>query len=207
MKKETVIFISKLIILFGCVGTVVNFTPLLAPYAAPVTECLAKCSSPDYIYSRLESKISDYNSGEAVNNTTAPQEKQVMRITGSKDSDDGYGITDTPSDIKKLMKDAKKSSDKSKAKGKTSEEAYKGGGKIISYKGIEIQSKIPQKVYKPDIRSLLEQDSDLIIRDKEKPAVLVYHSHTTEAYSLLDTGYYISSDARSNDSSRNVVRV
>ena len=105
------------------------------------------------------------------------------------------------------MKDAKKSSDKSKAKGKTSEEAYKGGGKIISYKGIEIQSKIPQKVYKPDIRSLLEQDSDLIIRDKEKPAVLVYHSHTTEAYSLLDTGYYISSDARSNDSSRNVVRV
>ncbi len=207
MKKETVIFISKLVILFGCVGTLINFLPLIVPYTAPLIRALAKSSSPDYMYFQLESKISDYNNETTVNNTTAPQEKTVMRITGSKDSDDGYGITDTPKDIEKLMKEAEKSSDKSKAKGKTSEEAYQGGGKIISYKGIEIQSKIPQKVYKPDIRSLLEQDSDLIIRDKKKPAVLVYHSHTTEAYSLLDTGYYISSDARSKSPDRNVVRV
>ena len=105
------------------------------------------------------------------------------------------------------MTEAEKTADKKKALGKTSEEPYLGGGTVISYNGVEIQSKIPAEVYTPDIRSLLEQDSDLVIRDKAKPAVLVYHSHTTEAYSLLDTGYYIKSDARSDSPSRNVVRV
>ncbi len=207
MKKETVVFISKVIILLGCVGTAFNFMPVLSPYALPLSMALAKCSAPDGLYSRFESKISDYIPEKSVNNTTAPQEKPVMRVTGSKDSDDGYGITETPSDIRKLMKEAKKTYGKSKAKGKTSEKPYLGGGTVISYDGIEVQSKIPSEFYKPDIRSLLKQDSDLIIGDKSKPSVLVYHSHTTEAYSLLDTGYYISSDARSENPARNVVRV
>lgn len=208
MKKQLVIFISNVIILFGCVGITVNFMPVISPYLSFACIKLAKLSSPDYIYNEVKLNISNNIQKPSVNNTTAPyEEKPVMNVTGSEDSKDGYSLTETPADVKKLMKQAEKAKNKPKAKGKTSEEAYQGGGKIISFGGVEIQSKIPEKVYSPDIRSLLERDSDLIIRDKSKPSVLIYHSHTTEAYSLLDTGYYISSDARSKDSSRNVVRV
>ena len=209
MKKQLIIFISNVIIILGCLGITVNFLPLIAPYLSIAVPSAAKYVSPDYMYSSLKLKISSYNPAPAVNNTTAPyeKEKEVMNTIGSEDSNDGCNLTETPSDIKKLMKEAKKTYKKSKAKGKTSEEAYQGGGRIISFNGVEIQSKIPEKVYSPNIRSLLEQDSDLLIRDKSKPSVLVYHSHTTEAYALLDTGYYISSDMRSNNPSRNVVRV
>ena len=208
MKKQLVIFISNVIIIFGCIGIAVNFMPVISPYLSFVAVKLVRLSSPDYFINEIKTDFSNNNPKHDVNNTTAPyEEKEVMNVIGSEDSDDGYSLTETPADVKKLMKQAKKAKNKPKAKGKTSEEAYQGGGKIISFKGIEIQSKIPEKVYSPDIRSLLEQDSDLIIRDKSKPAVLVYHSHTTEAYLLLDTGYYISSDMRSNDSSKNVVRV
>ncbi len=209
MKKQIVIFISNIIILFGCIGIFLNFLPAMARYLPAFSRLAVRYTAPDYMLNEFKLKISDYIGNEDVNTTNTPQERgeEVMKVTGSKDSDDGYDITKTPSDIAKLMKQAKKTQSKAKAKGKTSEEAYQGGGKIISYKGIEIQSKIPSEVYAPDIRSLLERDSDLIIRDKSKPSVLIYHSHTTEAYSLLDTGYYISSDARSEDAKRNVVRV
>lgn len=208
MKKQIVIFTANVIILFGCVGIFINFMPLISPYTDFVSKRIIKYTAPDYFYNEIKVNFSDNIFADGVNNTTAPyEEKEVMNTIGSKDSDDGCNLTETPSDIKKLMKEAKKTVKKSKAKGKTSEEAYQGGGKIISYKGIEIQSKIPEKVYRPDILSLLKQDSDLVIEDKSKPSVLVYHSHTTEAYSLLDTGYYINSDARSDNPSRNVVRV
>ncbi|MCR5206924.1 MAG: stage II sporulation protein P [Eubacterium sp.] len=130
-----------------------------------------------------------------------------MKKAGSEDSDDGIDLTSTPRDIIKMMKSAEKTVSKKKAIGKTSEEPYFGGGALIEKNGVEIQSKIPAEVYKPDIVSLLKQDSDLVIRDKAEPTVLVYHSHTTEAYSLLDSGYYTESDARSDNPDRNVVRV
>ncbi len=209
MKKQLVIFFSNIVIILGCAGICVNYMPVIYSYIYPLAHFSARLSSSESFYNGLKSEISDYIPKAVENNTTAPIERdtEVMNVTGSKDSDDGYNITKTPSDVAELMKKAEKTVKKAKSKGKTSEEAYQGGGTIISYKGIEIQSKIPSKVYKPNIGSLLKQDSDLMISDKSKPSVLVYHSHTTEAYTLLDTGYYMSSDARSSDASKNVVRV
>jgi stage II sporulation protein P len=130
-----------------------------------------------------------------------------MNTIGSEDSNDDSDITAVPSDIAKLMKNAKKTVSEENSVGKTSEEAYQGGGTIISYDDLEIQSKIPSSFYEPDIKALLKQGSDLKISDKSKPTILVYHSHTTEAYSLLDVGYYMKSDSRSNDNEQNMVRV
>lgn len=93
-------------------------------------------------------------------------------------------------------------------KGKTSEEDYFGGGTLISHGNVEIQSKIPSSFYEPDIETLLNQKADLSIKDITEPTILVYHSHTTESYTLLDAGYYTKSlDLRSEDSSKNMVRV
>lgn len=209
MKKQLLIMLLNTIILFGCVGIFVNMTPLFVNQISFVTKGLITLSSPDKLNDNIKSKFSSYISDKDEDNTNTPtqESKETMNAISSKDSNDNSDITETPADIAKLMESAKKTTKKSKSLGKTSEEPYQGGGTIISYNDIEIQSKIPSSHYKPDIKDLLKQDADLKIKDKSKPTILIYHSHTTEAYSLLDVGYYMKSDSRSNNKAKNMVRV
>lgn len=209
MKKNIIIIIINTIILFGIVGITVNLSPLIEKPLTAFSLSLLKLSSPVLIYNNAKATFSNSNSvaEENTTNTVPEEERSVMNSISAEDSKDYTDIQQTPSDIARLMNKAKKTATKSKSKGKTSEEAYQGGGTIVSYGNLQIQTKIPKSFYSPDIKALLSQGSDLTIYDKSKPTVLIYHSHTTEAYSLLDTGYYISSDARSNNSARNMVRV
>lgn len=209
MKKNIIIIIINTIILFGIVGITVNLSPLIEKPLTAFSLSLLKLSSPVLIYNNAKATFSNSNSvaEENTTNTVPEEERSVMNSISAEDSKDYTDIQQTPSDIARLMNKAKKTAIKSKSKGKTSEEAYQGGGTIVSYGNLQIQTKIPKSFYSPDIKALLNQGSDLTIYDKSKPTVLIYHSHTTEAYSLLDTGYYISSDARSNNSARNMVRV
>lgn len=209
MKKNIIIIIINTIILFGIVGIIVNLSPLIEKPLTAFSLSLLKLSSPVLIYNNAKATFSNSNSvaEENTTNTVPEEERSVMNSISAEDSKDYTDIQQTPSDIVRLMNKAKKTATKSKSKGKTSEEAYQGGGTIVSYGNLQIQTKIPKSFYSPDIKALLNQGSDLTIYDKSQPTVLIYHSHTTEAYSLLDTGYYISSDARSNNSARNMVRV
>ena len=209
MKKNIIIIIINTIILFGIVGITVNLSPLIEKPLTAFSISALKLSSPVLIYNNAKATFSNSNSvaEENTTNTVPEEERSVMNSISAEDSKDYTDIQQTPSDIARLMNKAKKTATKSKLKGKTSEEAYQGGGTIVSYGNLQIQTKIPKSFYSPDIKALLNQGSDLTIYDKSKPTVLIYHSHTTEAYSLLDTGYYISSDARSNNSARNMVRV
>lgn len=209
MKKNIIIIIINTIILFGIVGITVNLSPLIEKPLTAFSLSLLKLSSPVLIYNNAKATFSNSNSvaEENTTNTVPEEERSVMNSISAEDSKDYTDIQQMPSDIARLMNKAKKTATKSKSKGKTSEEAYQGGGTIVSYGNLQIQTKIPKSFYSPDIKALLNQGSDLTIYDKSKPTVLIYHSHTTEAYSLLDTGYYISSDARSNNSARNMVRV
>ena len=207
MKKQLLIMFLNTIIIFGCVGICFNVFQLFPDRVSAATLKLVQYTNPDFLAESAKSKISSYIPDEKDNTTNTRTERQVMNTIGSKDSDDDCDITETPPDVKSLMKEAEKKQTKKNARGKTSEEAYQGGGTIISYEDVQIQSKIPADFYKPDIKALLSAGSDLKIKDKTKPTILIYHSHTTEAYSLLDSGYYISSDSRSKDNSVNVVRV
>lgn len=209
MKKNIIIIIINTIILSGIVGIIVNLSPLIEKPLTAFSLSLLKLSSPVLIYNNAKATFSNSNSvaEENTTNTVPEEERSVMNSISAEDSKDYTDIQQTPSDIARLMNKAKKTATKSKSKGKTSEESYQGGGTIVSYGNLQIQTKIPKSFYSPDIKALLNQGSDLTIYDKSKPTVLIYHSHTTEAYSLLDTGYYISSDARSNNSARNMVRV
>lgn len=208
MKKQIFIIFLNSIILFGTVGICINLSSFAKNEISAASYVLLSLSSPENVAKNAKSKFSSYISEEETNTTNTQDEKKaVMNSIGSKDSNDDRDITETPSDISALMKEAKKTTKKSDSLGKTSEEAYQGGGKIISYGNLQIQSKIPASFYKPNIKKLLAEGSDLKIKDKSKPTILVYHSHTTEAYSLLDLGYYIKSDSRSKDIGKNVVRV
>lgn len=209
MKKNIIIIIINTIILFGLVGITVNVSSFIEKPLTTFSLSLLKLSSPVLIYNNAKATFSNNTPtvNENTTNTASKEDEPVMNRISAEDSKDYTNIKQTPSDIAKLMNKAKKTTFKSKSKGKTSEEAYQGGGTIVSYGDLQIQTKIPASFYSPDIKALLKHGSDLTIDDKSKPTILIYHSHTTEAYSLLDVGYYMSSDARSNNSARNMVRV
>lgn len=210
MKKQAFIFLLNTIIIFGCVGIFANTAPFMSNQISVVGESIVKLASPDYLINSAKSNFSSYIPENDEDNITTQVEEpttEAMNTIGLEDSDNDCDITSTPADIQKLMKKAKKLTNKKNSVGKTSEEAYQGGGTILSFKDLQIQSKIPASFYKPDIEALLNEGVNLSIKDKTKPSVLIYHSHTTEAYSLLDLGYYMKSDARSNDINKNMVRV
>lgn len=204
MKKNIIIIIINTIILFGTVGIIVNVSPFIEEPLTAFSLSVLKLASPALIYNSVKATFSNNTPtvNENTTNTASKEEESVMNRISAEDSEDYTNIKQTPSDIAKLMNKAKNTTVKSKSKGKTSEEAYQGGGTIISYGDLQIQSKIPKSFYSPNIKALLKQGSDLTIEDKTKPTILIYHSHTTEAYSLLDVGYYMSSDARSNSSAK-----
>lgn len=209
MKKRKALTFVSLALMYSLLGVFVYFMPLMTDSLTEVTNFAIKASSPSYVASQIKETLSCYIiAPDGNDNTTiSDDDKQVMHSIIAKDSEDNTDITATPDDIQELMKQAEEALNEEDAVGKTSEEPYHGGGTIITEGVNQIQSKIPFDVYNPDINKLLGQDTDLSIGDKSKPTVLIYHSHTTEAYSLLDVGYYNSSDARSKNADRNMVRV
>lgn len=209
MKKNIASNIITIISFICCILVCTNLPQSMRPFFSSLSYTLVALSTPVDTANRIKENISPNIPKESTNNTTTTsrESEQVMNPIVTEDSDDDSTITEIPKDIRKLMKDAKSSTSKSKSLGKTSEEPYQGGGEIISYKDLQVQSKIPSSFYKLNIKKLLADDCKLSIDDKSNPTILVYHSHTTEAYSLLDVGYYMKSDSRSNDSSRNMVRV
>ena len=125
-----------------------------------------------------------------------------------EDSSGDIDLTAVPADIQALMTEAEKTISTEKVKGKTSEDNYTGGGTIVTFGNVQVQKKIPDSFYKLDIEALLKKKASLEITDMSKPTILVYHSHTTECFTLLDVGYYTeSTDLKTKDSERNMVRV
>lgn len=209
MKKQILTFVCNLITVAASVGILINVSPFISAQLTDFSVGLIKLSSPVVVSKEAKEVFSSYIKSDNSNNTTidTKQDKETFNSIISKDSEDDTDISKTPDDVLKLMKEAEENYNESNAVGKTSEEAYQGGGTIISYNDMEIQSKIPSSVYSPDIKALLDEGSDLTIKDKSKPTVLIYHSHTSEAYTLLDVGFYNSSDASSKDSSLNMIRI
>jgi len=210
MKREITIFISNIVILFSFCGIFINFSPYFSSAITSFAKCINNISKPYSEIKEASSKISLIISGEdADNNNTAQEETEgVMHSISPEDSSDDDDLTAVPSDIQALMDETAQVIESETVKGKTSEENYTGGGTIVSFGDVEVQNKIPTSFYNLDIESLLNQKADLSIKDISKPSILIYHSHTTESYTLLDAGYYTeSTDLKTKDTERNMVRV
>jgi len=210
MKKDIIILAINTIIIFGITGAVIHFVPKTTGAFDSLSRGIISVFSPAVFAENIKPDISTTKTKKADNtNNTASEKSQdsSVGITG-KDSNLYSDIKKTPDDIAKLMTQAKKNIKKEKVKGKTSEEDYFGGGTLVSFGDLEIQSKIPESFYKLNIEELLKQKAELSIKDISKPTVLIYHSHTTEGYTLLDVGYYTKSfDLRSDNIEKNMVRV
>lgn len=208
MKKDIALLITNITALLCASILIVNFAPNYKDAVGVFNNRIVSAFSPQYIGTRLEKISTNKNANEKNTNNTAQEVMKSSNGINGKDGDLYSNIKKTPKDIALLMSEAEKTIKKEKVKGKTSEEDYFGGGTLVSFDRVEIQNKIPESFYKPNIKELLKQKADLSIQDKSKPTILVYHSHTTESYTLLDVGYYTKSlDLRSNDNAKNMVRV
>lgn len=209
MKKDLLIYFANVVAAVCVIAIIINTAPGYVSQIGNISSGVAAAFSPQINMEKITEKTTaKTEDNDNTNNTAAISASRSTDGIKGKDSDLYSDITKTPDDIAKLMSDAEKTIKDEEVKGKTSEEDYFGGGTLISYDRVEIQSKIPSSFYEPNIEELLKQKADLSIQDISKPTILVYHSHTTEGYTLLDAGYYTESlDLRSKDNAKNMVRV
>ncbi len=113
-------------------------------------------------------------------------------------------FTDTPKDIADLIKKAEKSASKDKKDGAISEYTYKNDGVTNKYGRVRVKNVNKTGI---NIEKLLETELDLDV-NKDEPSVLIFHTHTTETYQILDRDFYAQNHlTRSNDKGINMARV
>ena len=158
------------------------------------------CSVKSYLPVKVAVSMQHETEAVAENITSEHIEKIVSQETSSKSDK----LTKIDSDIDKLMKAAEKSSVKDKKGGTITEYTFTEEGVTDKYENVRVKNTNKTKI---SIEEKLKEKLDLSVNEKE-PSVLIYHTHTTETYQLLDRGFYAQNfAARSNDSGKNMVRV
>ncbi len=114
--------------------------------------------------------------------------------------------TKTPEDIEKLMEEAVSAYASFKKTGKIEETQLLATSSTVSYGNVIVNNKTETK--KVDIKKELSKTPEFGEITKDEPYILVYHTHTTEGYELLDKGWY-SDDyvSRTKELDKTVVRV
>jgi len=116
-------------------------------------------------------------------------------------------LTETPNDIQALKQAAQKKSDKEQKDGTITEKQYGKKEANASVGSVYIKNNTSTQK-NIDFQALLNMGADLKVTDKTKPTVLIFHTHTTESYEMLDRGWYAQDYVtRSKSSDRNMVRI
>lgn len=116
------------------------------------------------------------------------------------------GITDTPQDILDMQHAAEAQFANAEKSGNIVEKQYDAANATAVYKNITVRNTTPS--HGIDIQSAVEKPVSLSVENKAEPTVLIFHTHTTESYEMLNKGWYTSDYVtRSDDPTRNMVRV
>ena len=140
----------------------------------------------------------------AVKTTVQAEIEEFTEKEDTAEVSAGESFTDTPEDIKRIIAERQKTAAKDKKDGVIYEKQYKNEGVTDSYGLVKVKN-----VNKTDIsiEKILNERIDLSV-SADKPSVLIFHTHTTETYQILDRGFYETNFAtRTKDSSKNMVRV
>lgn len=145
--------------------------------------------------------------------TEAPPETEAVQTQAGTNEQDTATDTSTeealnytPDDIQALMDAEQAEIDALPVSGKIDEQTYTVNNATEVFGSVWAQNKTYE--HDLDLEKVLNEPVDLTITDKSKPHILIFHTHTTESYMLLDRENY--SDAyitRSDDPKRNMVRV
>lgn len=148
-------------------------------------------------FANIESETKAINEKDipAVSTTAVPSGKPTVSAD----------ITQTPSDIKELVKKYTTLFSDDKKDGDIKPVTYEKKGATHSFGRVHVKNNTDSKPL--DIENILSKKLELSI-DKSKPAVLIFHSHTSEGYEMIERDWYACDYmARSNDENRNIVRV
>ena len=111
----------------------------------------------------------------------------------------------TPADVLALMAAAEPQYEKYKKTGEVYEEDLSERSVSLQSGGVTVCNRTEEK---PDLAKLLAATPAYGNVTKDKPYILIYHTHTTEGYELLDKGWYSADyNSRTEDGARTVVRV
>ncbi|MDR1410107.1 MAG: stage II sporulation protein P [Oscillospiraceae bacterium] len=114
-------------------------------------------------------------------------------------------LSATPADIAALAAQAE-SAAKAKKLGSVIEGDFSNAGATNIFGNVRVKNTTETKSV--DIKAELAKKTDIKVKNKKKPAVLIFHTHTTESYMLFDKDYFTAEDSgRSNDPARNMARV
>ena len=114
-------------------------------------------------------------------------------------------IWQTPADILEWIRQAEQNAANERKDGEIREKTYGENWATEAYRGLQIRNVTENVTAGYDDA----WDADLPLHiDKTQPAVLIYHTHTTEGYETLDRDWYAAdTSSRTEDTRRNVARV
>lgn len=136
--------------------------------------------------------------------TTDVTEKTAETTSERFEKNIEESFTETPNDILKLIAEKKRLSKNDEKAGAIKEKQYKSEGVTDSFGRVRVKNVNETDI---DIEKKLKEKIDLRVTE-DKPSVLIFHTHTTETFQLLDRGFYEKGFmTRSHDSAVNMVRV
>ena len=156
--------------------------------------------SPEKVVDIIKSEeTSDKVGAEKIDKETVKAESQNSIITSANVN------LEIPVDIQQLIKNAEKEYANSSNDGKIIEVDYSSQHATSEYNGIFIRNATLQHTV--NIEEYLNKRVQVSIT-KDKPSVLIYHTHTSETYELLDRNFYTNErNIRSENSVENMIRV
>jgi stage II sporulation protein P len=117
----------------------------------------------------------------------------------------GVSGNTTPTDIEALKEQAEKLFENYTKAGNIKETHMGATSKTLTYGVVELDNKTNQTV---SLKKLLNDIPSYGEITKEEPYILIYHTHSTEGYEMLDLGWYAKEyNSRTKDTSKNMVRV
>ncbi|MBQ7957939.1 MAG: stage II sporulation protein P [Clostridia bacterium] len=144
--------------------------------------------------------ISLKNASFSEKNNALQQDKNDNRQTVNINS-----LAYTPDDIQQLIDSAKESFDEEEKGGNVISQTFGESSASQKEGNILVKNTTGRSL---DISETLKLDSPLKKINKNEISVLVFHTHTTESYLMLDkTTYPKTASVRSEDKNRNMVRV
>ncbi len=159
-----------------------------------------KTNSPS-VKDKTETTENEAQASATVQSRNAPESEEK-----ASETEKSFDITATPSDILAAMAEFESKHNSEKGDGKIVETKYGKANATNTYKNICVKNTTQTKSI--NIEKVLNEPIDLKAVDKSQPAVLIFHTHTTEGYEMLDRGFYTNSyTGRGEDKSRNMVRV
>ena len=148
-----------------------------------------------------------FGTGERVTKTAVPVQSSTLSdlTETTAPAKEETRITDTPDDIKEIIRRYTELFRNQKKDGNIKELTYITKGATHTFGNVNVKNTTETKTL--NIEKVLSQPLELSV-DKSKPAVLIFHSHTSEGYELIERDWYAQDyTSRSNDENINIVRV